>query len=65
MHTIFHLSIDWNKDADKNFTKFWPGWDERIIETNAKKEYNIQDIGTNYKYICISYIYSIIKYNST
>ena len=37
---------DWNKDAEKNFTKFWPGWDDRINETNAKKEYDIYDIGT-------------------
>ena len=53
---------DWNKDAEKNFTKFWPGWDDRINETNAKKEYDIHDIGIQlqldkYAYV---YIYNIV-----
>lgn len=43
-----NLFTDWNKDADSNFTKFWPGWDKRIVKTNAKKEYDIHDIGIIY-----------------
>ena len=34
------------KNKEENFNNFWPGWDTRIIETNAKEDYHIRDIGT-------------------
>ena len=36
---------DWIKNSEENFSRYWPGWDARIIETNAKEEYDIRDIG--------------------
>ena len=36
---------DWTKNSEENFSRYWPGWDARIIETNAKEEYDIRDIG--------------------
>ena len=45
MYSVYLLFIDWIKNSDENFSKHWPGWDTRIIETNAKEEYNIRDIG--------------------
>ena len=42
---MYFSFIDWIKNSEKYFSEYWPGWDARITETNAKEEYDIRDIG--------------------
>ena len=54
---MYLLFIDWIKNSEKYFSEYWPGWDARITETNAKEEYGIRDIGTcGYKAIIVQYV---------
>ena len=42
---LYSSLTDWIKNIEEHFNNYWPGWDTRIVKTNAKEEYNICNIG--------------------